>query len=99
MHLTLKTIEKLEALLEEADEYVDCANKAGEDQALRSAYMDLARCHFEGYEKLSQAAERTFDRKRQTMPEAEVYKEMCDWHKAKFAERAAKVKMKMEHAR
>lgn len=99
MQVTLKTIEKLDDLLEEAEEYMECYNKHSDDQELRATYMDLARCHLDGYEKLSKCAERSCERKRQTMGDSEAYRQMCDWHKAKFEERHAKIKMMMEAAR
>ena len=99
MHVTLKTIEKLDGLLDEAHEYIECATKHTDDKSLRDIYIDLARCHLEGYEKLSKEAERAFERKAQTMPEGEIYKQMCDWHKAKFEERYAKIKLMMDQSR
>lgn len=99
MHVTLKTIEKLDALLDEAKEYTECATKAADDQGLRAAYMDLARCHLDGYEKLSKEAERSFERKQQQRPDGSDYRDMCNWHKAKFEERHAQIKRMMDEMR
>lgn len=99
MHVTLKTLEKMDALLDEAHEYIDCARKVSDDPGLKSAYVDLARCHYDGYENLSREAERMMERKRATMSDGEIYKEMCEWHKDKFDERATKIKQMLEQVR
>ncbi len=99
MQVTLKMVEKMEGLLEEADEYITCANTHSDDSELKSIYMDLARCHYDGYEKLSKCCERVVDRKRNQGPEGEALKKMAEWHKDKFDEKAAKVKLRMDHQR
>ena len=100
MHVTLKTMEKLDKLLTEADELVTCASTC-DDQELKSIYMDLARCHYDGYEKLSKATERAVDRKANQYPgeKGQTIKEMATWHKDKYDERAAKIKMRMDAMR
>lgn len=99
MKVTLKTMEKLDDLLDEAEEYIGCAMKHADDSALKMAYLDLARCHYDGYENLSRIAEQSFERKKQTMPESQIYQEMVGWHKEKFLEKANKVKSALEQAR
>lgn len=101
MHVTLKTMEKLDNLLDETEEYIKCANAHADDAELKAAYLDLARCHYNGYENLSRVAEQTMDRKTRNMPDdkASVVREMSGWYKDKFTERAAKIKAKMEAAR
>lgn len=101
MQITLKMIEKLDNLLDEAEEYVKCATQhAHDDNDLKAAYLDLARCHYDGYEKLSKIAERAVDRKATNMGERGLaLKEMAEWHKDKFDERAHKIKTKMDNAR
>lgn len=100
MHCTLKIIEKLDDLLDEAEEYVSCSTQHGDDQDLKSAYIDLARCHYDGYEKLRKCAERCVERKSTSgHPHAEAMREMAAWHFDKFDERAAKVKHKMDQVR
>lgn len=100
MHTTLKTMEKLDKLLTEADELITCASIC-DDPELKSIYMDLARCHYDGYEKLSKAGERMVERKTQQMPDekAQVIREMAAWHKEKYDERAAKIKHRLDSMR
>lgn len=99
MHVTLKTIEKLDNLLDEAEEYVKCATAHSDDSELKNTYMDLARCHYDGYEKLAKCVERSVERKAAGHPEGQAIKEMAGWHMDKFADRASKIKMRMEQAR
>lgn len=99
MHVTLTMIEKMDNLLDEADEYIKCAHSSADDNDLKSAYLDLARCHFEGYEKLSKCIERAVERKAQTMPNGEAIKEMAGWHKDKFDKRAHEIKARIDKAR
>ena len=101
MHVTLKTIEKLDNLLDEADEYVKCAHAHADDSELKGTYLDLARCHFDGYEKLSKCVERSVDRKAQSMQDGkgEALREMAGWHKDKFDKRAAEIKHRLDQAR
>lgn len=101
MHITLKMVEKMDNLLSESDELITCANTHTDDTELKSIYMDLARCHFENYEKLSKYCERMVERKAQGMPDGQgqALKQMAEWHKDKFDERAAKIKMRLQQAR
>lgn len=100
MHVTLKTIEKLDDLLDETDEYIKCANAHADDNELKATYLDLARCHFDGYERLSKCAERAVERKAQSGDGiGEGIRQMWGWQKAKFDERAAHLKMRLEQAR
>lgn len=99
MQMTLKMVEKLDDLLEEAEEYIQCATMHSDNNELKSAYLDLARCHFDGYEKLSKIAERTVERKSAGMPDGQAIKQMMEWHKDKFDERASKIKHKMDQVR
>lgn len=100
MHVTLKTMEKLDDLLDEADEYVTCATAHADDHDLKSAYLDLARCHYDGYEKLAKIAERSVERKASAGGEkAQVVREMAQWHLDKFADRASKIKMRLDQVR
>lgn len=101
MHATLKMTEKLDDLLNETEEYIKCANEHIDDHELKSAYMDLARCHFDGFEKLEKCYERIVERKAATKPDGvkETVLEMAAWHKGKFDDRAAHIKRKMEQVR
>lgn len=99
MQITLKMVEKMDELLDEADDLVKCATMHSDDPELKAIYLDLARCHYEGYEKLSKVAERAVDRKSQTTEHGHVIKEMAMWHKDKFDKRAAEIKHKLEQAR
>ena len=101
MHITLKMMEKLDNLLNEANEYVTCANAHADDSDLKNAYLELARCHYDGYENLSRAADRAMERKTRNMSDekASVVREMVAWHKDKYDERAKKIKEKIEQSR
>lgn len=101
MHATLKMIEKLDDLLDETEEYLKCSNEHMEDIELKNAYMDLARCHFDGFEKLEKCYERVVERKAASKPDGvkETVIEMATWHKNKFNDRAADIKRKMEMVR
>ena len=101
MHTTLKMVEKLDDLLEETDEYIKCAHECTDNPELKSAYMDLARCHYDGFEKLSKCVERTVERKSQMLGEdkGQLMKEMAAWHMNKFTERAAHLKSRMDQMR
>lgn len=99
MHVTLKMIEKLDNLLDEANEYITCANAHADDSELKSAYLDLARCHFDGYEKLAKCCERSVERKTQSTPAGDTMRQMYAWHKNKFDERASTIKHKLDQAR
>lgn len=99
MHITLKMIEKLDNLLEEAEEYIECATAHSDDSELKRTYVDLATCHYEGYEKLSKYCERAIERKAHNGTEGQVIKQMADWHRNKFDEKAAKVKRRLEQLR
>ena len=99
MQITLKMIDKLDNLLDEADEYVKCATMHADDSELKSAYLDLARCHYEGYEKLSKCCERMVERKAQGTEHGHSIQEMASWHKDKFDKRAMEIKHKLDQAR
>lgn len=101
MQSTLKMLEKLDNLLSEADEYVSCANIYSADPDLKAAYIDLARCHYDGYEKLSKCSTRITERKyaNMTSEQKHMMQELVDWHKDKFDDRAAKIKMRLEQFR
>lgn len=99
MQITLKMMEKLDNLLNEADELITCATAHSDDPELKAIYLDLARCHYDGYEKLSKAAERSVERKADHMEHGHVLKEMAAWHKDKYDERAAKIKLRLDHMR
>lgn len=100
MHITLKMMEKLDKLLEESDELITCASTA-DDPELKSIYLDLARCHYDGYEKLSKCAERAVERKAQNMENGQGHaiKEMVVWHKKKYDDKAEKVYKRLQNAR
>lgn len=99
MQVTLKMIEKLDNLLDEADEYVQCATMHTDDSELKNTYLDLARCHYDGYEKLSKCCERAVDRKSKTAQHGAAIQEMAGWHKNKFDKRAAEIKQRLDQAR
>lgn len=101
MQVTLKMIEKMDNLLDETDEYIKCANQHADDSDLKSAYISLAKCHYDGYEKLMHCCERAVERKSQGMPgeKGEAIREMAGWHKDKFDKRAAELKHKLEQVR
>lgn len=99
MQVTLKMLEKLDNLLDETEEYIKCATMHSDDSDLKSAYLDLTRCHYDGYEKLSKCAERSIERKAAGMPEGQTFRQMVEWHKDKFDDRAAHLKTKLEQAR
>lgn len=86
----------MEDLLDETEEYIKCAHEA-DDPDLKSAYHDLARCHFDGFEKLSNCCERAVERKAQHMPDGQrqVVHEMTNWHKEKYDDRAIRIKEKL----
>lgn len=100
MQVTLKMVEKLDNLLDEADEYIKCATAHADDHELKSTYLDLARCHFDGYEKLSKCCERLVDRKAEAnQQDGHAIREMVGWHKDKFDDRASKIKMRLSQVR
>lgn len=99
MHITLKMIEKLDNLLDETDEYIKCATTHSDDSDLKSAYIDLARCHYEGYEKLIKCCERAVDKKSEHMQEGHFIKQMADWHIDKFNKRAVEIKIRLDQLR
>lgn len=99
MQIALKMVEKLDNLLDEADEYIKCATMHSDDNELKSAYLDLARCHFDGYEKLSKCCERMAERKAAGSEHGHAIKEMVEWHRDKFTKRAMEIKHKLENAR
>lgn len=101
MKVTLKMVEKMDHLLDEAEELAKCATAHADDAELKSVYIDLARCHYDGYERLANIATRVVDRKSQQVggEKGEVMREMVDWHKDKYRKRAEDVKKKIEEAR
>lgn len=98
MQASLKMVEKMDDLLDEAEEYVKCANVHSEDPELKSAYLDLARCHYNGYENLAKCCERVTERKMQGSEHGHAIKEMVEWHKDKFTKRAMEIKHKLDKA-
>lgn len=98
MEHTLNCMEKMDKLLEEAEEYIKCAGET-EDSDLRSAYKDLARCHYDGYENLRRCAEHMVDKKAHSHPEGQTIKKMADWHMDKYQDKASKIKHKMDSYR
>lgn len=99
MHVTLKVVEKMDNLLDEADELIKCANAHTDDNDLKSIYIDLARCHLDGYERLSNAAQRSIERKAAAQGEkGQAIKEMAHWHMDKFEKRAKEIKEKLNKA-
>lgn len=99
MQVTLKMVEKMDELLDETEELIKCANMHSDDSELKRVYVDLAMCHYEGYEKLCKVAERTVERKAASLPEGQTVRQMMEWHKDKFDDRAAKIKNKLEKIR
>lgn len=99
MQITLKMVEKLDDLLDEADEYIKCATMHADDSELKAAYLDLARCHYDGYEKLSKCAERAIERKSVGSEHGSAIREMANWHKDKFDKRAMEIKHRLDQAR
>lgn len=100
MQVTLKMCEKMDHLLDEAEELTTCAMRC-DDADLKAVYLDLARCHFDGYEKLARIAGSITERKAQNVggEKGQVMREMVDWHKDKYRKRAEEIKKKMEEAR
>lgn len=100
MQVTLKMVEKMDDLLDETEELLKCANTHSDDSDLKSVYLDLARCHYDGYEKLSQYANRVVERRANGNAEkGQAIREMVDWHKDKFDKRARELKEKMSQVR
>ena len=99
MQITLKMMQKLDGLLTEADEYITCANAHADNPELKATYLDLARCHYDGYEKLSKCAERAVEQKADHVPHGQAIKEMVAWHKDQYDERAEKVHKRLQNAR
>lgn len=99
MQITLKMVEKLDNLLDEADEYIKCATMHADDSDLKDAYISLAKCHYDGYEKLSKCCERTVERKAQGSEHGHAIQEMAMWHKDKFDKRAMEIKHKLDNMR
>lgn len=100
MQVTMKMCEKMDHLLDETEELVTCANRC-DDTELKAIYMDLARCHFDGYEKLARMASMITDRKAKNVggEKGQVMREMVDWHKDKYRKRAEDIRKKMDEAR
>lgn len=100
MQVTLKMCEKMDKLLDEAEELVTCANRC-DDSELKSVYLDLARCHYDGYEKLANIATRITDRKAKNVggETGHAMREVVDWHSDKYRKRADEVRKKMDAAR
>ena len=101
MQVTLKMVEKMNHLLDEAKELTKCATAHSDDSELKSVYLELARCHYEGYEKLARIADKVIERKSNNVSgeKGQAMREMVDWHKDKYRKRAEDIKRKMEEAR
>lgn len=101
MQVTLKMVEKMDHLLDEAEELTKCATAHSDDTELKRVYMDLARCHYDGYERLASIAETVVDRKAKNVggEKGQVMREMVDWHKDKYRKRADQIKKKMDEVR
>ena len=101
MQVTLKMVEKMDHLLDEAEELAKCATAHSDDTELKSVYLELARCHYDGYEKLARIASTVTDRKARNVggEKGQVMREMVDWHKDKYRKRAEDIKRKIEEAR
>ena len=101
MQVTLKMVEKMDHLLDEAEELTKCATAHSDDSELKSVYLELARCHYDGYEKLARIAETVVDRKAKNVSgeKGQAMREMVDWHKDKYRKRAMEIKKKMEEVR
>lgn len=100
MLVTLKMCDKMDHLLDETDELVTCANRC-DDVDLKAIYMDLARCHFDGYEKLARMANTITERKAKNLggEKGQFIREMVDIHKDKYRKRAEDIRKKMDEAR
>lgn len=100
MQVTLKMCEKMDHLLDEANELVTCANRC-DDSELKSVYLELARCHYDGYEKLARIANTITDRKAKNVggETGHAMREVVDWHKDKYRKRAEEIKHKIDEAR
>lgn len=101
MQVTLKMVERMDHLLDETEELLKCANAHSDDSELKRVYMDLARCHYDGYENLARIADTVTERKAKNVggEKGQVMREMVDWHKDKFRKRADEIKKKMEETR
>lgn len=99
MHITLKMVEKMDRLLEETEDYIKCANMHSDDQQLKKIYLDLARCHFDGFENLEQYCVKAAEQKAAQNPDHKILQEMVGWHKDRFDEKAATIKHKLDNAR
>lgn len=95
MQITLKMMEKMDHLLDETEQYLECANRDADNSELRAAYMDLARCHFDGYKKLARCADHACEQKRHQMQDGETYRQMVTWHKDKFEKKAEGIEQRM----
>lgn len=98
MEHTLTCIEKMDGLLKETDEYIKCSMHA-EDSDIKSAYRDLAECHYNGYENLRRAADRMVDKKVHSHPDGSYLKKMADWHLEKYDDKAQHLKKKLDNLR
>lgn len=97
MQTTLKMVEKMDNLLNEADDYIKCATMHADDQRLKKIYLDLARCHFSGFQDIEAYCLQAAEKKASEKPESGI-REMVGWHKDKFDERAATIKHKLDQA-
>lgn len=100
MEITLNAVEKLDCLLDEAKEYITCATAHADDHELKSVYLDLARCHLEGFEKLNNCIKRSVDRKmHEGHQDGTVAAKMFHWYHEKFEKRYKELKEELERAR
>lgn len=95
MHKMLKLAEKMDKLLDETEEYIECATMMADHPKLKDAYIKLAKCHYEGYENLSECAEKVAEEKIGTHPYGDAMHEMIEWHKNKNDKRAHYLKEEM----
>lgn len=100
MEVTLKAVEKLDTLLDEAEEYIECATVHAGDHELKSVYIDLARCHLEGFEKLNNCIKRSVDKKmHEGHQDGHTAAKMFHWYHEKFEKRYKELKEKIDQAR
>lgn len=99
MERTLMMVEKMDDLLDETEEYIDCASKTVDCPELKETFLKLAKCHYDGYENMMRTAERIVEDKIKTHPHGGTINEMMHWHQKKFDDRAHKLKEKMSAIR
>lgn len=99
MHRTLMMVEKMDDLLDETEEYINCAIETTDCPDLKETFVKLAKCHYDGYENMMHTAERIVEDKVKTHPHGETVNEMMAWHKKKFHDRAHKLKIRLAEIR